>query len=102
MGTGAVFPLSQEDTAEFCRRWRIRELAVFGSAARGELRPDSDIDVMVEFEPEAQLGLLQLVRIKHELEDAIGRPVDVIEKGTIRNPYRKASIERDLTIVYAA
>ena len=66
------------------------------------MRPDSDIDVMVEFEPDAELGLFELVRLKQELEDAIGREVDVIEKGTIRNPYRKASIERDLTVVFAA
>jgi predicted nucleotidyltransferase len=45
--------------AELCRRYRVRELAVFGSAARGEMREDSDVDLLVEFLPEAEIGLLE-------------------------------------------
>jgi hypothetical protein len=94
--------VSRETIAEFCRKWQIVEFALFGSAARGELRPDSDIDVMVQFAPEARHGLYELVDIQAELEAMFERPVDVAEKGTIRNPYRLQSISRDLTVLYAA
>jgi hypothetical protein len=94
--------VSRETIAEFCRKWQIIEFALFGSAARGELRPDSDIDVMVQFAPEARHGLYELVDIQAELEAMFERRVDVAEKGTIRNPYRLQSIDRDLTVLYAA
>ena len=94
--------LSLAKVAEYCGRWKIRELAIFGSAARGEMRGDSDIDLMVEFAAGETWDLLDLVDMKLELERIVGRPVDLIEKGTIRNPFRLKSIERDLTVVYAA
>jgi predicted nucleotidyltransferase len=52
------FPLDR--LAEVCRRHQVKELSVFGSAARGELRPDSDVDLLVEFEPGAKVGFLRL------------------------------------------
>ena len=94
--------VSQEALADFCRKWGIRELALFGSAVRDDFRPDSDIDVMVEFDAEAKVGLLGLARLRHELAEMLERDVDVVEKGTIRNPYRRAAIARDLRVVYAA
>jgi predicted nucleotidyltransferase len=90
------------DIVGFCAKWRIVELALFGSAARGELRPDSDIDVMLAFEPDAPWSLLDLAWMKRELEDMMSRSVVLVEKGTIRNPYRLRSINRDLTVLYAA
>jgi predicted nucleotidyltransferase len=94
--------ISQEELAAFCKRWGIKELALFGSAARGEMRPDSDYDFMVEFEKDAHIGLWEFVGVQQELVELLGRPVDLVGKGTIRNPYRRASIERDLSVVYAA
>ena len=94
--------ISREELAAFCERWGIKELALFGSAARGEMRPDSDVDFMAEFDEDARISLFDLVDIHTELAEMVGRPVDFIEKGTIINPYRKASIARDLTVVYAA
>jgi predicted nucleotidyltransferase len=94
--------VSRETIAEFCRKWQIVEFALFGSAARGELRPDSDIDVMVQFGPSETWSLLDLARMKLELEAMLGRSVDLIEKGTIRNPFRQRTISRDLTVLYAA
>lgn len=88
--------------ADFGRRWNVRELALFGSTARGEARPDSDIDLMIEFLPNDTWDLLDLADMQAELADLFGRPVDLVEKGTVRNPYRLASIERDLTVLYAA
>ena len=94
--------ISAEELAEFCRRWSVTELALFGSAARGEMRDDSDYDFMVEFDESATWDLWDFVRMKREFEELLGRSVDLVSKGTIRNPYRKRSIERDLTVVYAA
>lgn len=94
--------ISREELAAFCQRWGIKELSLFGSAARGELRPDSDVDFMIDFDGTVRIGLYELVDIHDELAELLGREVDVIEKGTITNPFRKASIDRDLTVLYAA
>jgi predicted nucleotidyltransferase len=80
----------------------VVELALFGSVVRDDFRDDSDVDVMVTFAPDAHWSLWDLVDIKEELEGLLGRPVDLVERGTIVNPFRLRSIERDLTIVYAA
>ncbi len=77
-------------------------MEIFGSAARGELRPESDVDVMLTFEPEAQWSLYDLVDMQDELAGIFRRNVDIVESGSVRNPYRARSIERDLHVVYAA
>jgi predicted nucleotidyltransferase len=92
----------EEAIAEFCRKWQITELALFGSAARGEIRPDSDIDVMVTFGPETRWSLGDFVDMQEDLQTMFGRDVDLVEKGSIHNPFRRRSIMRDLTVVYAA
>ncbi len=92
----------KETIAAFCVRWKIREFGLFGSAARKELRPDSDIDVMVKFEDGSHWSLWDIVEMKLELEGLFGRDVDIVERGTIRNPFRRQSIMRDLTVLYAA
>jgi len=96
--------VSQETIAEFCRRWNIVEFAVFGSAARDEMRPDSDVDVMVEYAPGTDLGpwMGKYFDAKAELEALFGRPVDLIEKGPILNPFKRHTIMRDRTVIYAA
>ena len=59
--------------AEFCRRHHIRKLALFGSVLRDDFRTDSDVDVLVEFEPEYRLGLFELIRMQRGFSQAIGR-----------------------------
>ncbi|MGE0056620.1 MAG: nucleotidyltransferase family protein [Dehalococcoidia bacterium] len=93
--------ISREELAAFCKRWGIKELSLFGSAARGELRPDSDVDFMVEFDEDAHIGL-DFITVMDELARLVGRQVDLTGKEILRNPYRRASIERDLTVLYAA
>ena len=92
----------EEEIAAFCQRWSLKELALFGSAARGEMTGESDIDLMVDFAPGARRRAFDFLRMKEELESLFGRKVDVVRKGTVENPYRRASIERDLTVIYAA
>lgn len=61
----------------FCRRNHIRKLSVFGSATRGELGPESDLDILVEFEPDHTPGLFSIVRMEMELSETLGRKVDL-------------------------
>ncbi|MCC6806718.1 MAG: nucleotidyltransferase family protein [Deltaproteobacteria bacterium] len=71
--------IDRELIGEVCRRHRIRRLAVFGSGARGELRPDSDVDLLIEFEPDVRVGFLGLGFIADELSKAAGgRSVDLV------------------------
>ena len=72
-------PLNQEKLSEFCRRHYIRELALFGSVLREDFRPDSDVDVLVEFDPEHRPGMVRLYEIEQELSALCGgHRVDLI------------------------
>ena len=96
------FPVDQALLDAFCSRWDVAELALFGSSARGESRPDSDFDVMVEFSAGASPGIWAFAQMREELEDLVGKRVDLVTKASIRNPLRKASINRDLLVVFRA
>ena len=87
-----------------CQRYRISRLEVFGSAARSvDFNPDSsDADFLVEFAPDAQPGLDVFFGAKAALEQLLGRNVDLVESGAVRNPYVLASINRNREAVYAA
>jgi predicted nucleotidyltransferase len=69
--------ISREAIADFCRRNHIRKLALFGSALREDFRPDSDVDILVEFEPEARVGLIRLAGMELELGELLGRKADL-------------------------
>jgi len=69
--------VSRNQLAEFCRRHRIRKLAFFGSVIRDDFAPESDVDVLVEFEPGARVGLITLAGMEIELGRVIGRPVEL-------------------------
>lgn len=94
--------LDREALAAFCRKWRVRELSLFGSALRDDFGPESDLDFLVSFEPEARLDIDILLDMKEELEARFGRPVDVVEKEALRNPWRKHEILRTREVIYAA
>jgi predicted nucleotidyltransferase len=87
-----------------CQRYHISRLEVFGSAARADdFNPaSSDADFLVEFAPDAQPGLHAFFGAKAELEQLLGRSVDLIEPGALRNPYVLASINRNREAIYAA
>jgi hypothetical protein len=84
-----------------CRRWKISKLTLFGSQARGDAQPDSDVDLLVEYEPDADWSLLDVARLHRELADLFGRPVDLVRERNITNPYRLATIRRDRRLLYA-
>ena len=79
--------------ADYCRRNRIAYLALFGSAVRGELRPDSDIDLLVEFAPDARIGFLALGRMQRELATLFGRPVDLVPRGGLKRLIRQEVLQ---------
>ena len=88
---------------ELCRRFNVRRLDLFGSAARGEFKPDSsDLDFLVSFEPDAGWDLWDLVTMRDELIAAAGREVDIVVKEALRNPYRRREILAHREIVHAA
>jgi uncharacterized protein len=76
------------EIAEFCRRNRIRRLALFGSVLRDDFGPDSDVDVLVEFEPEAQVGLFELFDMEQELSCILGRQVDMNTPNSLSKYFR--------------
>jgi predicted nucleotidyltransferase len=88
--------------AELCRRRGIRELALFGSVLRDDFRPDSDVDVLVVFDDNARISLLDIAAIRDELAFIVGRDVDLVEKASLRNPFRRREILRTAETVYAA
>jgi predicted nucleotidyltransferase len=88
--------------AALCEKWGVARLQLFGSFARNEARPDSDIDLMVTFLESAKVSLWDFIAMKEELETFFGRVVDLLDDRPIENPYRRASINRDLILLYEA
>ena len=95
--------IDQESIAEVCRRHGVRRLAVFGSAVTDHFDPESsDVDFLVEFDPEIQHPFRAYFDLKDELESLLKRPVDLVEAAALRNPYVSASIQRSAEELYAA
>ena len=96
--------LHREDLQALCRRFHVRRLDLFGSAARGDFDPErSDLDFLVEFDRSAPQNPFDgYFGLKEALEELFGRPVDLVEAGAVRNPYLKASIEQSRENVYTA
>ena len=95
-------PIPKKEIAAFCKRWEVTELSLFGSVLRADFRPDSDVGVLVTFSPKAEISLFDLVQMKLDLEEIFRRPVDVIEKDALENPFRKREILKTAQVIYAA
>ncbi len=91
--------LDRERLIAFCRRHRIRKLSLFGSVLREDFGPESDIDVLVEFEPEARVGLIGLQRMERELGDLFGRKVDLNTPGFL-SPYFREKVLSEAETLY--
>ena len=94
--------LPTNDIVTFCQRWQVVEFSLFGSVLREDFNPKSDLDVLVSFSPAARVSLFDLVQMKLELEELLHRPVDVVEKEALRNPYRRQEILANAQVIYAA
>jgi predicted nucleotidyltransferase len=98
------FKIKRVELGDICRRYAVRRLELFGSGAREDFDPaESDLDFLVEFKPgDTRLAFESYFGLKEDLETLFGRPVDLIMPGAVRNPYVRAEIERDRTLLYAA
>src|SRR5215218_1795484 len=85
--------IPEDKIADFCRRHHIRKLALFGSVLRDDFRPDSDVDVLVEFEPGQTVGLIRLVGIERELSELLGRRVDLRKPGDLSRYFRQQVVD---------
>jgi len=94
---------SQAELKQFCRRWAISELALFGSILREDFGPDSDIDILVTFAPEAEWGLLDHIQMETELAELLGRQVDLLSRRAVErshNPFRRREILESAQVVF--
>lgn len=88
-----------------CRKWRIKRLELFGSVLRGQAKPGSDIDLLVEFEPDERWSLMDLARAELEFASLFGRQVDLVDKNSLRrsaNWIRRHAILESAEVIYAA
>ncbi len=81
--------LDQETITTFCRKHHIRRLALFGSVLRDDFGPESDVDVLVEFEPGTRVGMIRLAGMEIELGELLGRKVDLNTPGFLSKHYRQ-------------
>jgi predicted nucleotidyltransferase len=97
--TGHHITIATDTIAEFCRRNHIRKLALFGSVLRDDFRPESDVDVLVEFEPGVPVGFFKLATIQDELSALIGREVDLNTPGFL-SPHFRNDVVRTAQVIY--
>jgi predicted nucleotidyltransferase len=93
--------VDQSQLAQFCRRNRIRRLSFFGSVLREDFSPESDVDVLVEFEPGAKMGLLRMAALESELSEIIGRKTDMRTAADLSRYFRD-EVVAEAEVQYAA
>ncbi len=96
-------PISESQLAEFCERWQIEELAFFGSVLRDDFNPQSDLDVLVTFAPEATWGLLDHLRMEQALSDLLHRKIDLFTRRAVEQSHnwiRRKEILETAEVVY--
>lgn len=94
---------SATDLAEFCRKWNVTELSLFGSVLREDFGPESDVDVLLTFAPEAGISLFDYAAMQDELEAIFGRTVDVVSRSSVEqsdNPFRRSAILGSARAIY--
>lgn len=97
----AIAPASYDGLAEVCRRFQVRELSLFGSAARNEATALSDLDLLVEFQPGATVDLVDFAALAEEFSRLFGKKVDLVSKPGL-NPRIRAAVLAEARLLYAA
>ena len=95
-----AIPIDREAIADFCRRRHISRLALFGSVLRDDFGPDSDIDVLVEFEPDCRVGLIRLAGMERELSEILGHKADMRTTADLSRYFRD-EVVRSAEVQYA-
>lgn len=96
----ANFELPTASLNAFCAKWRVRQLSLFGSVLREDFVPESDVDVLVSFADSAPWSLWDLSKMRDELSALVGRPVDLVEREGLRNPFRRHTILATRKVIY--
>ena len=96
------FQFDENDVRRIAHLYHIKQLALFGSAVRDDFNKDSDVDLLVVFEDNADLSYFDIMEMKQEFEKIFHRQVDVVEKDAIKNPYRRKTILNTARTIYAA
>lgn len=102
---GLQIAIPQKEIEAFCRRHRIWRLSLFGSVLRDDFGPDSDVDILVEFDHGVDLGLLEIVSMENELSDILGRKADMVDREEVQrsgNYLRRRHILNTAEAVYVA
>ena len=94
--------IPREKIEDFCRRWKIKEMAIFGSVLREDFGPESDVDYLVTFFEQARWSLFDWVEMIEELKKITGREIDLVDRESIRNPFRRRSILARMEVIYGA
>lgn len=97
--------MPRDEIAAFCKRWQVTEFALFGSVLRDDFGPDSDVDVLVRFDPKARHSLFDLVEMQEELSGMFGREVDLVTRDAVeesRNYLRRRAVLESVQVIYAA
>jgi len=94
--------IPKDKIEDFCKKWKISEFSIFGSALREDFSPKSDVDVLISFEPDIPWSLFDWVDMIEELQRILGREVDLVEKSGLRNPFRRREILNSRQVIYAA
>ena len=97
--------IPQDEIADFCRRWKVTELALFGSVLREEFGPESDVDVLVTFAPNPGWSIFDHLHMEEELEAVFGRKVDLVSRQAIEeshNPIRRKVILESAKVIYVS
>jgi predicted nucleotidyltransferase len=97
----ARIAIDMHKVASFCQRWNVAELALFGSVLREDFRPDSDVDVLVSWLPGTRVSMLTIGEMAADLEELLGRPVDLVPKSGLK-PLVRAEVLGCAEVVYAA
>jgi len=92
--------VSYSDIKNVCQRWKIEEMALFGSVLRDDFDEESDVDILVVFQPRHGWSLFDLMDLQLELETLFDRSVDILQKKELINPHRRQEILKTYQLVY--
>jgi predicted nucleotidyltransferase len=102
MMTKLPFGVTRESIESFCGKWKIQELAVFGSVLENTFGPESDIDVLATFAKDAEWSIFDHSRMSDELSSLLGRRVDIVDRSTLTNPFRRHEILTRRQLIYGS
>lgn len=99
--TQSRIAVPDQQVADLCRRYQVHRLALFGSVLRDDFRFDSDVDILVDFDPAAQVGFVALARLQRELAELLGRPVDLVPRSGLK-PVIRDQVLASVEEIYAS